>query len=455
LAVGSAGLILSIIIFLYNSPFSFSKPMISSPDGYSRLVNGIFASKFPSGNTIYDWLPGNKVILSSAINISPNNNNTLARIESWLAIPLTAIFLSLTVFQLSRNVVVALFAPALLLINPISNYLSLQTLSENNWVLLSSISIFFLCQKKQKLWSVGFLFWSLSQTIRYESWYLTPIIIFVFYFLHRNRKASVIFLLTSIVFPFYWLVSTNIHTGDYFYFWGKKMAIASKGPAHIYHHLVPSFTVWYSQLINLFTPMTLVIFITSSVILIRRNNFLFLLGMTVFFGLVAQVYFGTMEHFPIRYLSLIPFAVISTITVALSYVKYQEMAIFFLSFIFIVESLLLPKRLLSIAERPMDSTIEVSNYLRLNASKTLCNAYIYEAEDQTFSETQIFYFSQIPVEQFHIYDVSQNETSKIRDDCTYILDKGFDNILSPAMKHFLPYKIYENENYIVASTIKK
>ena len=243
--------------------------------------------------------------------------------------------------------------------------------------------------------------------------------------------------------------------GDYFYYWGEKMVLASKGPAYIYHHLVPSFMVWYSQLINLFTPMTLMIFITSSIFLIRRNNFLPLLGVGIFFSLVAQVYFGTMEYFPIRYLSLVPFVVISTITVALSYVKHQKMAIFLLLLIFIVESLLLPKRLLKIADRPMNSTIEVSNYLRLNTSKTLCNAYVYEEEDYTFSEAQIFYFSQIPIEQFHIYDVSQNETSKIRDDCTYILDKGFDNILSPAMKHFLPYKIYENENYIVAITIKK
>jgi len=85
----------------------------------------------------------------------------------------------------------------------------------------------------------------------------------------------------------------------------------------------------------------------------------------------------------------------------------------------------------------------------------LCNKYLFDPTDHTWAEISVLYFSQIPHEYFRLSAINQDQAYEIIDNCTFILDKGFNNILNPAMKVYLPYKIYESYHFIVASTAKK
>lgn len=450
-------LIVSLFFFGSQTIPKLQQPMISSTDGYSRLSLAVFIASFGlnlSGED-YVWLPFSKILTSiPLILFSQNDQYIAARIFSWLCIITTSLIIYKITHTLTKNTFFSLFAFSLSITNPLFVSLSLQTLSENTWILLVSLSTFFILQKNPKSWSIGFFFWILSQITRFESWYLTPLIICCFWFYHRSRRYSIYFLLSSLIFPIFWLLLTYINTGDLLYYFHQKMLQAEKGPEHIYYHLKNSFNAWFDQLSIIHGNIILIPFFVGLKVYLKQKNILFFIPIFVFISLVFQVYFGTMEYFPSRYLSLIPVFIIPlTIVSLISLLNSKLLTILILAIITLVEMLSSSSRTRAMLESPIPELFDIIQQIEKLSTKPSCYNYIEEQKDSTFSAPAFWYLSNVPINKFRIFCIkdkysiyTQNENSS----CISIIDKGINQSIKSEINLNYFQKILENSVFIVA-----
>lgn len=308
-----------IIIAFIISLNQISQPMIAEGDAYSRALiskRQAIEHGFINFQEYGTWLPFHFSILTipQLMGFDAFYGQRLVTVIISL---LSAISLYFYTKECLNDKKTAVIATIIYIIFPLRLLLSTQTLSESVFLFFLITSIYFLIKKgnQNKNLSLSLLFLFISQATRYEAWIIIPLL--WFYVLIENKfntKTKLIFLLTSIIFPIYWIINSSIRSNsNIFSFFDEKYKMAQKDLVVEYYNLNLSYKAWEKQLIKVFPiPYLLIAFTEYRDFYIKINPKKIIFYFTpiyLFIMLVAQVYFGTMEWFPIRYL-LIPTAFI-------------------------------------------------------------------------------------------------------------------------------------------------
>jgi hypothetical protein len=179
-----------------------SSMMVNEADAYTRLRHVVNS---PMSQV---WLPGFKYVMKFFSVIKDNGTFFNYR----LGIYIYTLFLALVIFLIIKNITKS-FLPSLLgltifLFHPLTRQLSTITLTEIPWLFFLFLSIYFLffTKYKNKIW-LGLLAFIISQTVRYESWFLIlPLIFYLFFFLKRKNVDFVDPILLTILFPIFWIL---------------------------------------------------------------------------------------------------------------------------------------------------------------------------------------------------------------------------------------------------------
>lgn len=446
-------LLLAIFHWFYTTIPSFSGPMISSEDGYSRLASGVaWSSPITRYPINYVWPPLTPIFYSIAHLVQPTQHYLSIRWSAWVLILLTTAIIGLIGYRLSKNIAIGILSLALALTNPLLINLSTQTLSENIWLPLVGMAIFFIIGHNQKQWLWGVFFWTLSQTVRYESWYLSPLLIVIFWILHRHRRSTIIFIISSLIFPVYWYLQTSLSTNNFHFYLDEKLLQAKHGPPNIYYHLLPSIGVWTKQLLNTLTPPVLLVFLLGSHALYRRHNHIYLIPIFIFFSLIAQVYFATMEIFPGRYLCLLPlFAIPISINYLFNNTHLSRKSIYIIMLsITLLDIISAKPRILSLKDKVHSDQIEVGNYISSTTSP--CVVYLKSNTSPRFDHSAFWYFSQLQMTNIKFQRVNNPFIdSKIPSNCFVVVVEKIPN--NPYKKEDIPQfygvPVFENTYFQV------
>jgi len=147
-----------------------------------------------------------------------------------------------------------------------------------------------------------------AQAVRYEFWYMVPVI--WWYILSDtafDRKKKIIISVFTLSLPGAWIAANWIQTGNPFTFILPKLILASQLiPRTPYFAPTPAIMVWINNLGNCigFFGILLTIFGGYRLYVQSNNRHKALVFVPVLFlgALILQVFYGTMEWQPLRYL---------------------------------------------------------------------------------------------------------------------------------------------------------
>ena len=211
-----------------------------------------------------------------------------------------------------KNKNTAILASFIFAIFPLRIFLSTQPLSESVFLFFFISAIYFLIKEKSldRNLLISLLFFNFAHAIRYESWLILPLIwLYLAMEQKINIRKKVAYFLFSILFPMYWLLNSFILSGSYLSFFNEKREMAQKSFIPEFYNFNLSYFAWEKQLIKIFPiPFLIIVFTKYKDLFVKINlkkMVFYILPIYLYGLLVLQVYFGTMEWFPHRYL-LIP-----------------------------------------------------------------------------------------------------------------------------------------------------
>lgn len=287
-------------------------PMLSSDaDAYSRLGLVLFES--------YDgsWLPLYSRFIEWSLNFIEGPFFVGPRLISWISILISAIFVEKIIYKSTHSSFLSVFGLAIFLFHPLVVDISTITFVEPVWTLFVLISLYycFYSNRKNSLY-LGLVLWSVGQGLRYESWMLTPIVLF-FLWQHKkiNKKniAPVLFLFT--VIPIAWISFCYLEFNNGLEFFRIKKLGADINPIPEFGHFSLILSSWSQRFFSHIFPIIGIIPFLVSYFFIRKkaDRIFFVIPLVLFFSLVVQVYTKNMEHLAIRYLYLtVPLIIIAT-----------------------------------------------------------------------------------------------------------------------------------------------
>lgn len=445
-------LAISVFYWFYTTAPYLLRPMVSSEDGYSRLASGVaWSSPITRYPINYVWPPLTPLIYSLPYLLYPHHQYISVRLTSWLLIFISCLIIGAIGYRLSKKKSVALISVSLALINPLLINLSTQTLSENIWLPLVGLSIFFLLGKTKADFFFTMLFWTLSQTVRYESWYLSPLLIFIYGVYHRNLQRAIYLAFSSAIFPLYWYAETVVNTSNTHFYLDEKLFQAKHGPPEIYFHLIPSIMVWVKALFNSISPPIIIIFLVSIFQFYKQRNHLYLLPIFIFVSLILQVFFATMEIFPGRYLALLPLTTLPLVATFLDDHFHPKKLLLIIGVLVIIDIISSPTRLKALSDILIPEQEEVGNFI--SSSKANCIIYIKSEASPRFDHSAFWYFSRQPMTKIVFYRTPNpyNQQLKLRADCyTIVIEKTYQHPL-PGEKLPLAFgePVFENKFFQV------
>lgn len=190
---------------------------------------------------------------------------------------------------------------------PYRLYLATVPLSE-------SVSLFFvllllnLLALKRTPYALLIITVCIAQTIRFEFWYIVPVM-WALIWLDESleTKSKAFFMSCLILYPLSWIFVNYLTTGNPLFFLIQKIAAAQEGPPQTpYNTLAPAVLIWIKELGDIVGATGLVAAAVGiykiAPLLWRRCKPLILIPAVCFFALVLQIFLGTMEWQPHRYL---------------------------------------------------------------------------------------------------------------------------------------------------------
>jgi len=113
--------------------------------------------------------------------------------------------------------------------SPLMMQVNFEMLGEPVMSFLLLVSLFFLLKEKQ-FWTIFFLF--LSQSIRYESWFIVPFFwIYIIYFIKSwSWKNKIVVLLGTLFFPLIWMILNSIQNGNLLFFYSNRQFYLGLSP---------------------------------------------------------------------------------------------------------------------------------------------------------------------------------------------------------------------------------
>lgn len=281
-------------------------PMIAEGDAYSRFNNAYkdFQNKILFEKYTGPWLPIHFTILSLPFYFGIGHMGP--RIITLILNLLSFISLYFYTKNITKNKKTAILSVFLYLILPLRIILSTQTLTEGVFMFFLLNSLIFLT-KTNKNYFVSSLFLFIAQGIRFEAWLILP---FIFIIVICDTKLKLInkinYLILFSAFPIIWIINNYYLYKNPFFFFSEKKEIASQRENSNYFNWINSFNAWIDKLLINFSRIDIFLYF-SSLFLTKTNKkkiFYFSLPIYFFFILVFQVYIGSMEWEPHRYLSI-------------------------------------------------------------------------------------------------------------------------------------------------------
>ncbi|HWS48740.1 MAG TPA: hypothetical protein VN174_01655 [Candidatus Methanoperedens sp.] len=438
----------AVLVFLLIELPLLNKPMMAEGNAYSRLQTIVMEINSPNYLTDFSWLPFYNKIMSWPMGVYSEPTAQSVRIFSLIITLLSSGCVYALTYELTKLKSLSIIALSFFLINPLTLSLSTLILSENLWIFMLLLSLVFLVQKNKKYWVMGIVAWFVSQGIRYESWYLTPVLMFIIWTRHRNLKLLISFFIASLLFPLYWIIESYRYTGTYLNILNIKKHYAANGPQNIYGHLNESIRVWLEKIELVISWPFVLIYLLGIYEFVRQKNWLWLIPTVSVFLLIIQVFLGTMEYFPARYLVVLPATIYPLIFVFIK--KHYENNILLgtgiIVFLFIFELVNIIPRMRLIDVVPDKDTLAVANYIEQNFDRNSKVRYLEEdSRDTTWTFSTIWYFSKVPLSSF-IYAKKNNDVNFVGDEeMVTIMEKGIDKKVDKLYKKIM----YENDYYIV------
>lgn len=204
-------------------------------DAYSRLVNVI--RKQPVGEGI--WLPGFGYIMKLFLLVPDNGTYLNIRIGIYIFSLLSAFVIFKIVMGFTSNLFYSLSGMAIFLFHPLTIQLSVLTLTEPLWIFFVLLSIYFLFISRRKNHiSFSLISYVISQTIRFESWLLIPIIVIFLFNAFRHKKISFLQFTLVFAFPIFWFLATYLDVGYLFSFVLSKYRCSTNEPSPLHWNII-------------------------------------------------------------------------------------------------------------------------------------------------------------------------------------------------------------------------
>lgn len=443
-------------------------PMIAEPDAYSRVLSA-FADK--NNDTLFitypsAWLPLHSSLLVISLYIYNNiyiSPRVITLIFSLLTIVIMYPYSQL--FFKSRNARLALFTCLLFGLFPLNFYLATTTMSEPIFIFFLIASLVLLIpQRHFNDYLAGIFILNIATGIRYEAWFILP---FIWCFLLTKDltvQKKLLLFMGTLVFPVVW-VYLNFTSSDHsLYFFTSKQAIAAQTPNPLYWDFFSSLKAWLFSLNNVFPLSLLCLAIVGAFSTLYKNVkkdqiLLAVLPIYLFFSLVFQVYFGTMEWLPHRYLSILislAFPLVGSgiyyFYLVLKEVRLPPMLIKgvllgMLSFFYVIlfrhtkQSIQLDN---TYTDQEMQDMFAVKKYLSDSSSEFSKNiSYFYPSEtNRRWLNPGFFYFFNPETDINRVYPISQLEHQS---------HEQFNIYEKPFEVDYVPYQIENSEYEVVYS----
>lgn len=291
-------------------PFLFSK-MVGEPDAFSRSNMSTFERKlnreefFNFNPKRYgSWLSLDIKILGLSRDIY-NNIFISPRLVTLIFSAGTIVLIFFYTLLITKSSRSSLLSSMLFLFFPQRIFLATVTLSEPIFVffLIAALILIF---KKPPNYFIGLVLLNIASGIRYEAWFLLPFIWMAIWEKNTIGRYKYFLILVSSLSPIFWLISNLISTGNPIWFFGEKYKFAQlDNPA--YWNFTLAFSYWFKNLVEVFTIAGIGLVIYGWYSLIKSKNddkthILSILPFWLFILLPIQVFWGTMEYYPHRYL---------------------------------------------------------------------------------------------------------------------------------------------------------
>ncbi len=484
--LSSIFLFLIILLAISNSIKEFSLPMIAESDAYSRVNVAMSQLK---QNIVFNewggvWLPFHFsliIIFQNIIKDPQLSPRILTYVFSLGSI--LAIYFYTKSFK--KNKYLALLSSLLFCLLPIRIYLSTQTLSEPIFVFFILVAIIFINQRNASYKNIflSLLFLNIAHGIRYESWMMLPVIWLLVILKPIKLRKKIIYLIFSLLMPIYWTYVDQMYNHQFLNFFEQKYQVAQNYQQVQYYNWNLSLKIWLVRLKNIYPNIFLITsllsiknFFTKSRQFLKHSTFkrlfFYFSPIYLFFLLVIQVYFGTMEWFPSRYLLisitfLIPLLAESIYEISLILYKI------FLKNSLIVKILLLisvtliatiffkeHKKAQNFTKLELNDWSLLQNYnsglkkeetplykdfiLLVNECEVICGqniVFFYEEKNRTYLDQALFYFTNV-----YGTDIKKNEIYKEFNTNTFIWEKSIDK------SEVIPTSftiMYENQKFAI------
>ena len=192
-------------------------------DAYSRLAHVVLSFNYGDGV----WLPGFHFIMRLFSFIPDNGTYFNYRLGIYIFTLISSFLIHFIVLKITSKQILSLLAMAMYLYHPLTIQLSVLTLTEIVWIffiLLSSYILFFTNFKNNIF--LGIFLYIISLTIRFESWFLLP---FVMFYIWRYQKKNINLIILVVIFPVYWTLITSVRTGNFLpYIYSKYLFSTSE-----------------------------------------------------------------------------------------------------------------------------------------------------------------------------------------------------------------------------------
>lgn len=295
-------------------------PMIAEADAYARVFlawQPIARGQFWYIDFTSGWLPFHSLLLRGIYYLTHDpwtSGRVLTFFISSIGIPL---FYAYARNYFSRGI--SLGATLCYTIFPLRLTLGTQTLSEGIFFPIFLLTLLILSRPRLSgsALVVALIANMIAAGIRYDAWFLLPYIWLHALWRFNSWKIKSLTIITSIIVPLWWTINTNIQTRSLFSYATQKFEIAQQGfhPEYfnIYltlHNVTEIFLEILPMPFLILSGIGLFIALYSKKSYPSKNNLKlillralgFLLPLFYFSFIIIQVYTGTMEWVPQRYL---------------------------------------------------------------------------------------------------------------------------------------------------------
>ena len=300
-------LVLILIISLVFSLLllEFDLYYVSDNDVFARVMGIINYDGIKSVNFNSVWLPFYKIIFGSIYFFLPNISSIFLLNIFFSSLGIFGIYLfSKSIF---KDINISLLSITAYLYFPLRTLLSVLPLTETFFTSLLIFSLYFLSKITSKYYYIFFsLTYFLMTGLRFEAWYLIPFFLIIILMLKISKKKKLVMMISMILFPLLYLLINLITKDNALFFLGRKMLYADLGSIDNYYSIPYAFKGWFSQL-RMVYPLSFLLLYFHGIYLVYQekkvlSSLISLIPIYLFFMLVVQVYLGTMEWFPARYL---------------------------------------------------------------------------------------------------------------------------------------------------------